>query len=247
MGSGTDATKAIAQVILLDNRFATLPHVVAEGRRVVANIERVATLFLTKTTYATMLAFAVGVVALPFPFLPRHLSLVSEVTIGIPAFVLSFRPSAERARPGFVGRVLRFAVPAGLIASAVVLATYAFSRSDLSDATLDQARTAATIAVTAVGMRVLFLVAVPLTGPVLVLNLAMIALFAASFAIPVASTFYALDVPPPDELWVTALIVTVGLAVLEACRPWMFARPVDGRVRTNGPSPPTHPSRRCGP
>jgi cation-transporting P-type ATPase E len=77
----------------LDNRFAALPAAVAEGRRVIGNVERVASLFLTKTAYRLLLAVAVGVARLPFPFLPRHLTVVAGLTIGIPAFVLSLAPN----------------------------------------------------------------------------------------------------------------------------------------------------------
>lgn len=91
---------------------------VTEGRRVIANIERVAKLFLTKTVYATVLALAVGAARFPFPFLPRHLTVVTALTIGAPAFVLALEPNATRSRAGFVGRTLRFAVPAGTVAAA---------------------------------------------------------------------------------------------------------------------------------
>src|SRR4029079_10311924 len=89
MGSGAPATRAVAQVVLLDGRFASMPSVVAEGRRVIANVERGANLFVTKTSYAMIFAIAFGVARCPSPFLPRHLTIVSSLTIGIPAFVLA--------------------------------------------------------------------------------------------------------------------------------------------------------------
>ena len=117
MGSGAGATKAVAQLVLLDDSFGAVPDVIAEGRRVIANMERVANLFITKTVYATVLAVAVGLARLPFPFLPRHLTLVSTFTIGIPAFVLALAPNAAVARKHFVARVARFAIPAGICAA----------------------------------------------------------------------------------------------------------------------------------
>ena len=105
MGSGAPATRAVAQVVLLDGQFAALPGVVAEGRRVIANVERVANLFVTKTVYAMLLAIAVGVLRWPYPFLPRHLTIISSLTIGIPAFFLALGPSTQRYVPGFVPRV----------------------------------------------------------------------------------------------------------------------------------------------
>jgi cation-transporting ATPase E len=88
--------------VLLDDDFTVLPRVVAEGRRVLANIERVANLFLTKTVYSIVLALLVGVAHVPFPFLRRHITLVATLTIGVPGFLLALAPSNERARPGFV-------------------------------------------------------------------------------------------------------------------------------------------------
>src|SRR5262249_4272549 len=85
MGNGAPATRAVAPVVLLDGKFSTMPGVVAEGRRVIANIERVANLFVNKTFYAMLLALAVGVARWPYPFLPRHMTIVSSLTIGIPA------------------------------------------------------------------------------------------------------------------------------------------------------------------
>jgi magnesium-transporting ATPase (P-type) len=107
----------VAELVLLDGRFATLPAVMAEGRRVIANIERVAKVFVTKTVYATALALAVGMAGLAFPFLPRHLTLISSLTIGIPGFFLALEPNTQRSRPGFVRRTLSFAAPAGLAAA----------------------------------------------------------------------------------------------------------------------------------
>jgi hypothetical protein len=124
LGSGASVARTVAQLVLLDGRFSSLPSVLAEGRRVIANVERLAGLFVTKTVYAFLLAFAVDVVAVIFPFLPRHLTLVGAVTIGVPAFCLSLAPNAARAKPGFAARVLRFAVPAGFLAFVATFAAY---------------------------------------------------------------------------------------------------------------------------
>src|SRR3984885_6068049 len=130
MGSGAAATKAVAELVLLDGRFAALPGVVAEGRRVTANIERVANLFVTKTVWATLLAVAVGVALLPYPFLPRHLTIIDSLAIGIPSFFLALPPHRRRSLPGFVGRVLRFAIPAGCLVAAATFAAYELARTD---------------------------------------------------------------------------------------------------------------------
>ncbi len=164
MGSGTDAARGVSQLVLVDDNFSAMPSVIAEGRQVIANVERVANLFVTKTVYATVLALVVGVARLPFPFLPRHLTLVSALTIGIPGFFLALAPNTKRAQHGFTSRVLRFAVPAGLVAAAATFAAYSLARSEPST-TLQSARTVATLVLAGVALWVLSILARPATRP----------------------------------------------------------------------------------
>jgi cation-transporting ATPase E len=200
MGSGSGATRAVAKVVLLDDNFASLPNVVAEGRRVLGNIERVATLFLTKTTYAVLLAVAValtgladlaGLRGLEFPFLPRHLTLISTLTIGVPAFVLALAPNTQRARPGFVSRVLRFAIPAGVACAAATFASYLLARLEPS-ANLVTSRSTATIALFTIATCVLAIVARPYTWWRIALIAAMAGAFVLVAAIPWARHFFLL-------------------------------------------------------
>lgn len=121
MGNAAPATKAVSRLVLLNSQFDALPSVVAEGRRVIANMERVASLFLTKTTWAALLAAVVAITGFVYPFLPRQLTIVSSLTIGIPAFVLALAPTNQRYHAGFLGRVLRLSVPAGVIVVVGVL------------------------------------------------------------------------------------------------------------------------------
>jgi len=133
MGSGSPATRAVAQIVLLDNKFATLPYVVAEGRRVIGNIERVANLFLTKTVYSVLLALVVGLWQLPFPLQPIHVTITGWFTIGVPAFLLSLAPNHERARPGFAGRVLALALPSGVVVAVATFVSFLLARGALGD------------------------------------------------------------------------------------------------------------------
>ena len=217
MGSGSSASRAAAQLVLLDGRFATMPGVVAEGRRVINNIERVANLFLTKTTYSMLLALGVGVIGFAFPFLPRHLTLVGSITIGIPAFFLALAPNRNRARSGFVPRVLRFAVPAGTLAAIVTLAGYAIAHAN-DAVTLDQARTVATLTLVSTGLCILVRLAQPFTAWRQGLVLAMIGLFAAVLALPPARAFFALELPPPYLYLVVAALVAGQELVWRAVR-----------------------------
>ena len=111
MANGSDASKNVSQLVLLDSNFSSMPHVVAEGRRTINNIERSASLFLVKTIYATILAIGFIFVEMPYPFIPIQLTLASVVTIGIPSFVLALQPNHDRVKGEFLTSVLRRAFP----------------------------------------------------------------------------------------------------------------------------------------
>jgi cation-transporting ATPase E len=211
MGSGAPATRAVAELVLLDNRFATLPGVVAEGRRVTANIERVANLFITKTVWATLLAVAAGAALLPYPFLPRHLTIIDTLAIGVPSFFLALAPNRRRYVPGFVGRVLRFAIPAGLIIAAATFSAYALARA--RGLPLTEQRTAATLVALILSLTVLALLAIPLTWRRIALLVAALAAFALLFPVPAVRHFYALALPH-GAIGATLLIAGLGAAAL---------------------------------
>ena len=209
MGSGSPASRAVAELVLMDGRFATLPAVMAEGRRVIANIERVAKVFVTKTVYATVLALAVGMAGLAFPFLPRHLTLISSLTIGIPGFFLALEPNTQRSHPGFVRRTLTFALPAGLTAAFGTLVAYQVA--DVANVPQDQARTTATLALAGLGLVVLALAARPLNHLRRVLLTAMAAAFVVVLTVPFLRAFFALDLPPLQVALTTlALVAALG-------------------------------------
>ncbi|WP_225993911.1 HAD-IC family P-type ATPase [Actinomadura rudentiformis] len=212
MGSGSGATRAVAQIVLLDNSFATLPHVVGEGRRVLGNIERVANLFLTKTVYSIILAVLVGLMHVRFPFLPRHLTLISSLTIGIPAFFLALAPNLERARPGFVPRVLRFAVPAGFACGIATFAGY-FLASEFTASPFSANSSTATLALFFLTIWVLALIARPWNWWRLGLVVAMGVAFLVVLAVPWLREFFALR---PDNLQndLVALAIAAGAAVM---------------------------------
>ncbi|UNS97602.1 cation-translocating P-type ATPase [Streptomyces tubbatahanensis] len=217
MGSGSEATKAVAQIVLLNDSFATLPSVVGEGRRVIGNIERVAHLFLTKTVYSVLLAVLVICWQVPYPFLPRHLTLLSSLTIGIPAFFLALAPNRERARPHFVRRVLRYAVPCGLIAGVATFATYLLARHHYSGAGALAAETsAATLTLFLIAMWVLAIVARPYTWWRVGLVAAMGAAFLVVLATPWLQRFFALKLVGAVVPWTAVGVAAVAGVLLEA-------------------------------
>lgn len=227
MGAGSSASRGAAQLVLLDNSFASLPAAVAEGRRVINNIERVANLFLTKTIYSMTLALAIAAASLPFPFLPRHLTLIGSLTIGIPAFFLALVPNLQRARSGFVDRVLRFAIPVGVLAAIATFTGYyiALQRDDVS---LDESRTTATIILMSLGLLVFADLAETLGIWRVRLVGAMVALFLAALLVPPFTRFFAVEVPPPMVAGMIALIVAVTYPLMHLSRD-LVARRVEVR------------------
>ncbi|MFE3587218.1 HAD-IC family P-type ATPase [Streptomyces niveus] len=216
MGSGSEATRAVAQIVLLNNSFATLPSVVAEGRRVIGNITRVATLFLTKTVYSVLLAILVVCTQVEYPFLPRHLTLISTLTIGVPAFFLALAPNKERARPNFVRRVMRYSIPSGIVAAATTFTTYLLARAHYSGSgSLAAETSAATLTLFLVSMWVLVIIARPYTWWRVGLVLAMGFLFVIVLVVPSLQSFFALKLVGTTMPWTAVAIAAVGAVLLE--------------------------------
>ncbi|MEV7938155.1 HAD-IC family P-type ATPase [Kitasatospora sp. NPDC088264] len=221
MGTGSDATKAVAQIVLLNDSFATLPSVVAEGRRVIGNIERVAGLFLVKTVYSVLLALLVIFTHSPYPFLPRHSTVLSTLTIGVPAFFLALAPNNERARTGFVKRVLRLAVPGGVIAGTGTFVAYALARADhVTDLKADTS--VATLTLFLIAIWVLAIVARPYSWWRLLLIGTMGGAFALVLLVPWLAEFFQLSlVGTRDPLVGVGIAVVCGLALEIA---WRFMK-----------------------
>jgi len=241
MGSGSPASRAVAQIVLLDNKFATLPFVVGEGRRVIGNIERVSNLFLTKTVYSVLLALLVGLAGLVshwghtdpllYPFQPIHVTIAAWFTIGIPAFVLSLAPNNERARTGFVRRVMTAALPAGAVVGITTFISYllAYPGRDGTTAEQMQASTAALITLLIGAVWVLAVVARPYQWwRVLLVSTSALA-YVVIFALPIARQKFMLD---PSNVATTATAVLIGLvaaALIEAS--WWIQGRVLGEPR----------------
>ncbi|RRR97701.1 HAD family hydrolase [Glycomyces terrestris] len=231
MGSGSAAARSVAQVVLLDDEFATLPHVVAEGRRVLGNIGRVSNLFLTKTVYAIALALFIAVGAsvaflagnepLPYPFLPIHQSLINAFTIGIPAFFLALAPTFDRARPGFVKRVLKFAIPAGICCAVPTFAVYlAALAHDGYDSELPQ--TTAAITLFSLALVALAIVAKPYVWWKGLLVGVCAGAFVLVLAVPPLARFYELSLPGAWNTTAAAIAIGSGVGALLF---WLVVRP----------------------
>ncbi|MFJ4722882.1 HAD-IC family P-type ATPase [Streptomyces luteogriseus] len=225
MGSGSEATRAVAQIVLLNNSFATLPSVVAEGRRVIGNITRVATLFLVKTVYSVLLAVLVVCSQVEYPFLPRHLTLLSTLTIGIPAFFLALAPNRERAKPHFVRRVMRYAIPGGVVAAVATFATYLLAREHYTGpGALDAETSAATLTLFLISMWVLAIIARPYTWWRVALVAAMAGAFLLVLVVPWLQHFFALKLVGVTMPWTAVGIAAVAAAALELLWRWVDRR-----------------------
>lgn len=212
MGNGAPATRAVARLVLLSGEFSTLPGVVAEGRRVMANTERIASLFLSKTVYAALIAVVVALTAISYPFLPRQLTIVSSLTIGIPAFVLALAPNRRRYRSGFLRRVLVLSVPAGLVAGACTLVARAWLAA--VGGPEGQVTTGATLVLVACGLTLLTLTARPLWGWRLGLIVLMGAIAVLGVLVAPVRAFFLLEWPAPTTWLVIAVMTGVVVALM---------------------------------
>jgi cation-transporting P-type ATPase E len=237
MGSGTAITRGVAQIVIVDDDFDVLPAVVSEGRRVLANIERVASLFLVKNVYSLLLSVAIAITGWPYPFLPRHLTLISAVGIGIPGFFLALAPNEQRFQPGFLRRALTFSIMAGTITAAAVMTTYASARQEgLSG---DASRTAAILATIVVTLWVLVIVSRPLTLLRSLLVVAMGGIFVGAYFLPGVNTFFSLDHRPSVDVTLQALAIgaLAGLLIDVLQRTRALQRLVDRFRHARTPTP----------
>lgn len=215
MGNGSPATRAVAQLVLLDGRFAHLPDVVAEGRRVIANIERAANLFLVKNVYSLVLALITAVAMVAYPLEPIQLTLISNLTIGIPAFFLALGPNTRRYVPGFLGRALRFAVPVGVVTAVCAFAGYRLVRVVDPGASVAESRTVTTVVVLIVSLWTLSILARPLRAWKVGLVVAMATVAAIAVLVPaIAHGLFLLEVTP-NRLGGAVVMAAAGIALVE--------------------------------
>ncbi|MGN0415044.1 MAG: cation-translocating P-type ATPase [Agathobacter sp.] len=160
MASGSDAASNVSQLVLLDSDFSRMPAVVAEGRRVVNNIERTASLYIVKNIFSMLLAIFSVILMLDYPLEPAQVSMISMFTIGIPSFILALEPNKNTIRGHFLTNVFVRALPAGLTDFIVVSALVMFCREFAVD--LDCLSTSCTIIIAIVGFMILYRIAKPM-------------------------------------------------------------------------------------
>ncbi len=216
-GNGSQMARAVADLVLVDGAFSSLPALVAEGRKVLRNLQRVAKLFVAKSAFAFFLVISIGLTPQAYPLLPRHLTLAAGLTIGIPAFFLALGPSEGRfGSERFLFDVGRFAVPAGTAAGLGVLASFVFARN-VGRLPLIEARTIATTVLVLVGLYLILVLEASTrrrAAAVGTLTGAMLVLYAIVIAAPGTRHFFALTIPGPGGVFLAlagAAIAVTGL------------------------------------
>ena len=214
-GSGAQMARSVSDLVLVEDDFAAVPRMVAEGRQILRNIERVARLFVTKTVFTAVVGLAVAIPTATFPLLPRQFTIASTVTIGIPAFVLALAPSSGPWRPErFLQSVARFAIPAGVAIGLGIVAGYLLARYGF-DLGLVRSRTVATGIVVVCGLAVVLRLEGE-SGPrrlaVAGLCALMLSLFVLALVIPFLRQFYELSTPTGESVAAWAIGTVVGVS-----------------------------------
>jgi P-type E1-E2 ATPase len=222
-GTGTQMARSVADVVLVRGDFAAVPAMVAEGRKILRNVQRVAKLFVTKSAFAAFLILSIGLTPTAYPLLPRQLTLAASLTIGIPGFFLALAPSSGNySARGFLRELARFALPAGTAAGLGVLSSYLFALNVL-DLELAAARTVAVTVLVLVGLYLILALEGAEAGRVRataisILCAALLAAYTVLLLIPFARHFFALAAPTPAVLLPSlagAAIAAAGLSVVD--------------------------------
>ncbi|KMK73304.1 ATPase, partial [Kocuria rhizophila] len=213
MGNAAPATKAVSRLVLLDGQFSRLPSVLGEGRKIIANIERVTNLFLTKTGFAVMMGLALGLLAWTFPFLPRQYSSADALMIGIPSFVLTMLPNTRRYVPGYLRRALHFALPSAAIVTLCVVGLNFYERTVDPAHSTEAFQTASFMVLVLVGLWVLCVGSRPLTPVRLALVLAMYAGLVLVLVVPLSLAYHQFELPH-ESLFRASLAIAVAGSVL---------------------------------
>lgn len=219
MASGADAACQVAQLVLLDSDFAAMPKVVAEGRRVINNIQRASALYLVKNILSFFLALITLFAAFPYPFVPIQLTLISALTIGVPSFFLALEPNHDLVKGKFLHNVLRRAFPGGLTAIFVILFAELFVYT--FDLTLAELSTICVILMAVNGLMVIYYAARPLDAKRLVL---LVAMSAAMFvAVVFYGAFFSLS-SLSFAAWLVLIVLVLLVVPIQMGLEWCFDR-----------------------
>ncbi len=248
MGDAAAATKAVSRMVLLDSKFSRLPHVLAEGRKVIANMERLAHLFLAKTSYAFLFVLFFSLLAWQYPALPRQMSTADFLFIGIASFILALMPNPRRYVPGFLSRALKFAIPSGVVLVAALWGINWYARSWAGDFSgilpfaaevptaplvMEQLQTATFITLTLTGLWLLNVVSRPLNWQKVCMLMGLYGVFVLVLTVPALLWYHQFILPPTPVLFAAVGIAALGSTGIEIVYRIHHARmgmaPVDPR------------------
>ncbi|MDT0189678.1 HAD-IC family P-type ATPase [Rothia terrae] len=217
MGNAAPATKAVSRLILLDGRFDRLPSVLAEGRQIIANIERVTNLFLTKTGFAIVLGVLLGLLCWQFPLLPRQYSTADLLIVGGPAFFLTMMHNTRRYVPGFLNRALHFAVPSAIIIAVLLIGLNFVGRAEelTGGTSLHQLQTATLITLVMLGLWTLTTAVRPFDAKRIALVLAMYLGLALAVLVPISQWYHQFELPTGSLLVWTLALGVLGSVLVE--------------------------------
>ncbi|GAA4105535.1 HAD-IC family P-type ATPase [Enteractinococcus coprophilus] len=250
MGDAAAATKAVSRMVLLDSKFSRLPHVLAEGRKVIANMERLAHLFLAKTSYAFLFVLFFSLLAWQYPALPRQMSTADFLFIGIASFILALMPNPRRYVPGFLSRALKFAIPSGVVLMAALWGINWYARvwaGDFSgvlplaaeDPTaplvMEQLQTATFITLTLTGLWLLNVISRPLNWQKIAMLIGLYVVFILVLTVPVLLWYHQFILPPAPIIIAAVAIAVLGSVGIEIIHRIHDARmgvaPIDPRPK----------------
>ncbi len=212
MASGSDATKAVAQLVLLNSDFAAIPEVVMEGRRLINNLEKVSELFLSKTSYFIVLSIIFVLLEKPFPMLPIQLTLVGSLGIGIPSFFLAISPNEDIIKKDFLRRVLQASIPNGILIA--ISTTIMFSLGYNTGLSLEQCRTLALLTFGSLSLFILLKVSTPLNGYRIFIVFSMTISFVLAFIIPFTRRIFVMEYFGANYMVPIILIYSISMILI---------------------------------
>ena len=226
IGEGSDAARRSAKLVLLNNDFAGVPGVIAEGRQSINNLERSATLFLSKNTYAAILAVLFILIPLEYPYAPLEMSILNFACIGLPGVILALEPNTARIKNKFIKNILQFSVPTGITVAismlilAIIAENLGFTRSELITASL--------LTTFAIDFLLIFSISRPLTLLRTILLAVSIGIVALVLAIPAIRNFLDFTILTPDKILIVVLLVAAAYTIFIALR--FLMRRISGRL-----------------
>lgn len=209
MATGSDATKAVAQLVLLNSDFSSLPHVVKEGRKLINNLEKVSELFVSKTVYSILLALIFTLILKPFPLLPIQLTFAGALTIGMPSFFLALEENNEIIKKGFLRRVLRYAIPNGVVIG--ISTTIMFLVAYYNGLSITQCRSISLMIFALLSLFILLKVALPINKYRLCIVNSMIGLLVLFFSVPLLRRILDIDLFPVSYILIMIIILTISM------------------------------------